>query len=275
MDFSLLSTNHILAECPIYSKLDNKIYWVDITADKVFSLCLKSYKKKYLNIQKPSAIFLTSKMNFIIILNFKGLHLTNFKSIVKIANFRISKNFRTNDAKAINSNEIIYSIMHNKKEPKGKILKYNLKSKKSLTLKKNISIPNSILNNKNNFFFSDSKIGKIYKFNYKSKKCEIFNRHDKSISEPDGSVFSKEQKVINADYLNSCINIYDKKGFLEQSISLPCKNPTSLSFFGDKMDKIIVTSAKTNIDGNIFDGSVFMLNKKISYSGVNEPKIKL
>ncbi len=268
----VISKNNELAECPIYSLKDNVLYWVDILKFKVFSYDFQtkvtnSIKLKY----HPTAIFLTNKSKTILILTIKKIFKTNFKYLKDIFSFSFKPNFRTNDAKVINRSKIIFSIMDKKKNKFGSIYYLDFVKKKIVLFANKIKIPNSIAKDENRTFFADSQNGKI--FFYKDKKKILFNKNNFQNSEPDGSIIDQNGMLMNANYKNSSIDIYDKKGSLSKQINLPCKHPTSLCLAGKHLNQIIVTSAKNKNSKNKYDGTVFILNIHHRFKGLAEREL--
>ena len=210
MRIRILSNNHNLPEAPIFSKLRNKVYWVDILKKKLFSYSFKSKKIKSIYVtENPSAIFLLNT-NKILFITIKGLFITNFKKVKKVLSFDFPKNFRTNDAKAINAKSIIFSIMDKKKIKRGKIFSLELSKNKKKLLASNFKIPNSIISKGKYIYFSDSAKGTIYKYsNNNGKKSVFFSNKN---TEPDGAVFSKQNYFVFADYKNSEINFLNNNG---------------------------------------------------------------
>jgi len=268
----IISKNHLLAECPVYSSTDNILYWVDILKFKVFSYDFKTKVIKFIRLKyHPTAIFLTNKAKTILILTIKKIFKTNFSYLKNIFTFSFKSNFRTNDAKAISRSKIIFSVMDKKKNKFGSIYYFDFFKKKKTLLANKIKIPNSITKDKKRTFYADSENGKI--FCLKNKKKTLFNKNNFKNTEPDGSIIDQNGKLLNANYRNSCIDIYDKRGFLLKQIKLPCKHPTSLCLAGKRLSKIIITSAKYKNSKNRYDGSVFILNTNYKFKGIAERKL--
>lgn len=268
----IISKSHRLAESPVYSVRDNILYWVDILAFKVFAYDFKTKIIKFIKLKyHPTAIFLTNHPKTILILTIKKIFKTNFVYLKNIFSFSFRSNFRTNDAKAISKSKIIFSIMDKKKNKFGSIYYLDFFKKKIALLANKIKIPNSIAKDKNRTFYADSQNGKI--FCLKNKKKIFFNKNNFPNTEPDGSIIDCHGQLLNANYKNSSIDIYDKKGFLLEQINLPCKHPTSLCLAGKRLNQIIVTSAKHKNSKNRYDGSVFILNINHQFKGIAEREL--
>jgi len=270
--YKILSKNNKLAECPIYSLKDNILYWVDILKFKVFSYnfntkVINSIKLKY----HPTAIFLTNKPQTILILTIKKIFKTNFKYLKNIFSLSFKSNFRTNDARAISRSKIIFSIMDKKKIKFGSIYYLDLFKKKINVLTNKIKIPNSIAKYKSRTFYADSHNGKI--FCLRNKKKIFFNKNNFQNTEPDGSIIDCNGNLLNANYKNSSIDIYDQKGSLLKKINLPCKNPTSLCLAGKHLNQIVITSARNKNSKNKYDGTVFILNINHQHKGIAEREL--
>ncbi len=248
----ILEKNLTLAESPIFCNRSNKLYWVDIKKKIVFNFDLKSKKKnKYNFTDIPSAVFLTANPKWIGIVTNKNILITNFKKKLILTKLKLRKKVRTNDSKIDKNGNLVFSTMQENKKNKGAIFKFIFKKDKIKLLFKNLTIPNSISFNKKNFYFSDSAKGIIYK---NDKKNYMINSH---LIEPDGATITQDNKIIFADYKNAELKIVYNNKILDK-IKLPCKNPTSLCFFGKKLNYICVTSHNNkNKKKNKYDGSVF------------------
>ena len=267
-----ISKSHKLAESPIYSVRDNILYWVDILSFKVFAYNFKTRITKFIKLKyHPTAIFLTNQAKTILILTVKKIFKTNFIYLKDFFTFSFKSNFRTNDAKVISRSKIIFSIMDKKKRKFGSLYYLDFFKKKIMLLANKIKIPNSVAKDKNRIFFSDSQNGKI--FCLKNKKKIFFNKNYFLNTEPDGSIIDCYGQLLNANYKNSSIDIYDKKGSLVEQINLPCKHPTSLCLAGKRLNQIIVTSAKHKNSKNRYDGSVFIFDTNHQFKGIAEREL--
>lgn len=269
---NIISKHHILAESPIYSAKDNILYWVDILNFKVFAYDFKKKKIKFITLEShPSAIFLTDQTKTILILTIKKIFKTNFIYLKEVFSFYFHSNFRTNDAKAISKSKIIFSIMDKKKKQSGSIFYLDFLSKNIKLLVKKIKIPNSIVQYKNDIFYADSYNGKIFRLRKKNKV--LFNKKSFLNTEPDGSILNQNLELMNANYKQSTIDVYNQNGTLIEQIKLPCKHPTSLCLAGKKLNKIVVTSAQLKNSKNLYDGSVFFLENKYKFKGIAEQEL--
>lgn len=99
------------------------------------------------------------------------------------------------------------------------------------------------------FFFTDSPSQNIYAYDYDLEHGTISNRRvhvhtdqgDKSV--PDGMTIDAAGSLWSARWGGGCVMQYDASGRFRQKIDLPTKKITSISFGGNDLSTMFITSA--------------------------------
>lgn len=129
-------------------------------------------------------------------------------------------------------------------------------------------------------YFTDSTPAIIYAYDFDLETGAITNRRvfvDSSDQPgfPDGLTVDSEGFVWSARWDGARIDRYDPDGRLERSITVPARFPTSLTFGGDDLRTLYVTSALLEIPHerraqHPVDGDLFRI--KLDIGGLPEPK---
>lgn len=101
-------------------------------------------------------------------------------------------------------------------------------------------------------YFTDSTPGIIYAYDFDLASGDIANRRvfvDRAgrPGVPDGLTVDAEGFVWSAVWDGWCIERYDPRGRLVQSVQLPVQFPTSVAFGGRDLDELYITSALLEI----------------------------
>jgi len=98
------------------------------------------------------------------------------------------------------------------------------------------------------FYFVDTILGRLYKFDYNISNGTISNKKvlvqfDRQQGLPDGMTVDSEGFLWVAMFFGRKIIRLDPDGKIEREISLPCSQPTSLVFAGENLNELFITSA--------------------------------
>ncbi len=101
-------------------------------------------------------------------------------------------------------------------------------------------------------YFVDSTPGIIYVYDFDLSGGEIANRRvlinrSERQGVPDGLTVDAAGFIWIAVWGGSCLERYDPRGRLERVISMPVRYPTSMTFGGQNLDELYITSAQYEI----------------------------
>ena len=119
------------------------------------------------------------------------------------------------------------------------------------------------------FYFADSAPGRIYAYDFdetagKLKRRRIFAEIDAASGRPDGLAVDAEGFVWCAIWDGWCLHRYAPDGSLVREVKLPIPRPTSIAFGGDDLKTLFITSARVRLPSRIlteapFSGGLFTL----------------
>ena len=276
-----------LGEGTLWVKDQNSIFFVDIKKKRIFSLNIKTKKKKIFKVNKEIG-FLAHFKKQIFILGLQGeIRIQNLKTkkILKSINIepKIKLN-RINDGKTDPKGNLWFGTMDNleRKIEKGSLYKLD----KNLNLKKidkNYRITNGpAFIDQFNFYHTDSGKKIIYKIKINKKneiiKKNIFKKFTFNEGSPDGMTLDKNNNLWVAHYHGACVSVFDSKAKLIHRIQLPAKNITNCAFGGQNNNELFITSATKGMNKaelRKFRYSGFLFSVKTNTKGFVQKKFIL
>ena len=276
-----------LGEGTLWVKDQNSIYFVDIKKKRIFSLNIKTKKKKIFKVNKEIG-FIAHFKKQIFILGLQGeIRIQNLKTkkILKSINIepKIELN-RINDGKTDPKGNLWFGTMDNleRKIEKGSLYKLD----KNLNLKKidkNYRITNGpAFIDQFNFYHTDSGKKIIYKIKINKKneiiKKNIFKKFTFNEGSPDGMTLDKNNNLWVAHYHGACVSVFDSKAKLIHRIQLPAKNITNCAFGGQNNNELFITSATKGMNKaelRKFRYSGFLFSVKTNTKGFVQKKFIL
>ena len=273
-----------LGEGTLWVGEHNSIYFVDIKKKKIFSLNIKTKKRKIFKVNKEIG-FIAHFKKQIFILGLQGeIRIQNLKTkkILKSINIepKIKLN-RINDGKTDPKGNLWFGTMDNleRKIEKGSLYKLD----KNLNLKKidkNYRITNGpAFIDQFNFYHTDSGKKIIYKIKINKKNKiiskKIFKKFLQKEGSPDGMTIDRYKNLWVAHFHGACISVFNKNGKLIHKINLPAKNITNCAFGGHKNNKVFISSATKGMskaDLQKFRYSGFLFSVITNSKGVLQKK---
>ncbi len=249
---TLWKLNCTLGEGTLWVKEHNSIYFVDIKKKKIFSLNLRTKKKKTFKVNKEIG-FLSHVKKDIFILGLQGeIRIQNLKTkkIVKTIPIESDIKFnRINDGKTDPIGNLWFGTMDNleRKIEKGSLYKLD----KNLNINK-IDKKYRITNgpafiDQYNFYHTDSSKKKIYKIKIDKKNKiqskKIFKTFSKKDGSPDGMTLDNKKNLWVAHFHGACVSVFNNKAKLIHRIQFEAKNITNCTFGGLNNNELFVTSA--------------------------------
>lgn len=248
-----------LGEGPAWDSDSRSLYWVDILGDAVYAASAEDGARRSWKItSQPSAAILTRTNYVIVPAGQKIFELCptsgEVQTVAELAGE--PQDNRCNDAKCDPIGNLWVGTMDNyERNPIGRLWRFNADGGKSVVLD-GIGVANTLAwdMTRGRFYFADSMIGDIYKFDYDAECAEIsgrevFFKRDGAPGVPDGSAIDSEGYLWNARWDGGCIVRISPDGELNQRIDLPTMRPTSCAFGGTDMKTLYVTSAAAGAPG--------------------------
>ena len=281
-DFNLIDSRTSLGESGFYLFKSDEIVFLDLANPTILFYSLKhnTLSKQKINLPKPLGnIYPKNDGNFYISC-FNGLYNYNRKSknITKIIDIRTQeelKDISYNDG-TITKNKIWIGTCHIKETKDLGYFGFLTKNNFNIIDRKFKVSNGPAINEKNNkLYFSDSFNSKLYKYNLNNYKRETILKIKKKDGFPDGIALDTENGLWVAHWAGakvSRINLKNNK--IDFSINLPALNVTSVTFFGNKMNYLFITSAKIGTSPRQlrkypYSGSSFII--KTDYQGLKIP----
>ncbi|MAG61008.1 hypothetical protein CL619_04435 [archaeon] len=248
---------HNLAEGIIWDHHVELLLFVDILSMKLFRMHPNSFEivDEYSFDEYVCWVQLTNNDNLYLLGMQSGLAIFNIHtSEIKYINKEIPQepSQRLNDSFVDFRGRVWFGSMEYKSADifSGVLASYSSKDRKIIIQDDAYGITNGpIINHRDtHLFHTDSLKGVVYKFSLHSQGTEltdktVFLKFDPKFGVPDGMCFDKEGNIYVAIWGGWCINKYNSMGELMHSYKLPDKFVTNISFAGNNLDKIFVTTA--------------------------------
>ena len=287
-DFDILDSKTLLGESGFYLYKTNEIVFLDLLNPSVFfySITNKTLSKEKLNLPKPLGNIYPMHNGQFIISNLDGLHVydRNKKTIKYYQDIRgidelhkISYNDGT-----ITKNKLWIGLSHIKETKNLGYFGY-LQNNKFNKLDQGFKVSNgpAVDEKQNKLYFSNSLNSSIYQYNLKTLKKKLIYKLKKNQGFPDGIALDNKNGLWVAHWAGgqiSRINLKTKE--IDVAIKVPALNVTSVTFVGNNLNHIFVTSAKietskTQMQTYKYSGSSFIIKtnftgQKITYSNLNQ-----
>ena len=281
-DFDIIDTKTVLGESGFYLHKSNEIVFLDLLDPALFiySLDNNSYYKEKIKLPKPLGnIYPHNNGNFYLSC-FYGLYNYNrrTKKITKVIDVRKDdelKHISYNDG-TITKNKLWIGLCHLKETEDLGYFGYLTKNNFEVVDRKfKVSNGPAIDEKNNKLYFSDSFNSKVYQYNLKNFERKTLIKLKKKDGFPDGIALDNNNGLWVAHWAGAKVSrINLKNGKIDFSISLPALNITSVTFIGNNLNHLFVTSAKYGVTGKLLrkyphSGSSFII--KTDYKGVKIP----
>jgi len=261
-----------LAENPLWLESENTFFWVDIEQGNIYRYCLDIAKIEcILSTQYRIGAFVFHENDNLILLTEKGLIRVRKEGEKYLLDsdfyfYYPLKNERFNDAICDQRGRIIAGIKRDDNSDKGRLVVFE-SDKEPRILQKGIQISNGMGFSKDNkyFYHTDSLKKEIYRYNYNEgtiSNKKIVYKHESS-GVPDGMTIDNEDNILTCIWgEGKLLKIFSNEGKIANVIYLPCKLCSSLTFGGDDLNKILLTSANISLEVDEktkYDGSIFLI----------------
>lgn len=263
MDISIVyNAKNIVGESPFWCQTEKSLYWVDIVSKTLNRLKPETQEfKEWLFDDLVCGVVPTNDGKLCTALQHDILLLdpeTDTRSKLFELESDIPEN-RVNEMKCDSKGRLWIGTMQNNVMTDGTAGMVT-KDSGSLYIANNtgnlikveseIGISNTLAwdNQRELFYFADSKKKLIWCYKFNSETGSIYDRHDFFIGQnagaPDGSAIDSDGYLWNARFGAGCIFKIAPNGAVVDKIDLPVTNPTSCCFGGDDNSILYVTSAR-------------------------------
>jgi sugar lactone lactonase YvrE len=281
-DFDIIDTKTLLGESGFYLHKSNEIVFLDLLDPTLFIYSLENnhlYKEK-IKLPKPLGnVYPQNNGNFYLSC-FNGLYNYNrrSKNITKVIDVRKEdelKHISYNDG-TITKNKLWIGLCHLKETKDLGYFGYLTKNNFEVVDRKfKVSNGPAIDEKNNKLYFSDSFNSKLHQYNLKNFERKTLIKFKKKDGFPDGIALDNNNGLWVAHWAGAKVSrINLKNGKIDFSINLPALNITSVTFFGNNLNHLFVTSAKYGVTGKVLkryprSGSCFII--KTNYKGIKIP----
>jgi Gluconolactonase len=276
-----------LGESPLWDSEKKIIYWVDIISKKLFSYNIETDISSIINFNNFLGCIALRKNGEFLAASEEGFYFFNRNtfSYNKLFNpeEEMPKN-RFNDGKCDAAGRFwVGSTTYDENKKNGSLycIDKNLNCKKVLG---DITVSNGIawsLDNKT-MYYIDSPTKKVRAYDYDIKNGEIKNERviiifNEEEGYPDGMTVDAEDKLWIAHWGGYKVGRWDpSNGKMLGKIDIPVERVSSVTFGGDGLDELFITTAvrgfnekvqDINNSGNKYDGMLFRI--KIKNKGIS------
>ncbi len=263
-----------LAEGPVWSVREKRLYWVDILAPSVNRFDPATRNNETVTLPRLVSAVVERKAGGLVALTQDGLEAFDFASgaLTPLVDpeAEISDN-RFNDGKCDRAGRLWAGTMRlDASRTSGSLYAIGPdlsweRHESGLTVANGLDwSPDG-----KTFYFADSAPGRIYAYEFDPAQGRIARRRvfaeiDAALGRPDGLAVDAEGFVWCAIWDGWCLQRYAPDGRLVREVRLPVPRPTSLAFGGDDLKTLFITSARVRLSSRIlaeapFSGGLFTL----------------
>ena len=268
----------VTGEGPLWHPLEKRLYWVDITKGRIFrfdpvtgkhEMCYEGEKVGGFTIQKDGSLLLFRTKGNVVIWK-------NGKTTTVVKEIPEELENRYNDVIADPAGRVFCGILSEQFKP-GRL--YRLDTNGSITkVLENIGCPNGMgftLDRKQMYFTDTVPAKTIYLFNYDKKTGNITNQRvfvkvPAADGGPDGMTVDAEGYVWSASWDGWALVRYTPQGVEERRIRFPAKQVSSVTFGGEDLKDIYVTTAGGDNKAENGPGAGALFRLRLGIKGLPE-----
>ena len=268
----------VTGENPLWHPLEKRLYWVDIPKGRIFrydpvtgkhEICYEGETVGGFTIQKDGSLLLFRTKGNVVIWK-------NGKTTTVVKEIPEELENRYNDVIADPAGRVFCGILSEQFKP-GRL--YRLDTDGSITkILENIGCPNGMgftLDRKQMYFTDTMPAKTIYLINYDKKTGNITNQRvfvkvPATDGGPDGMTVDAEGYVWSASWDGWSLVRYTPQGVEERRIRFPAKQVSSITFGGEDLKDIYVTTAGGNNKTENGPGAGALFRLRLGIRGVPE-----
>jgi D-xylonolactonase len=262
----------------LWHTLEKRLYWVDIPKGRIFrfdpvtgkhEMCYEGEKVGGFTIQKDGSLLLFRTKGNVVIWK-------NGKTTTVVKEIPEELENRYNDVIADPAGRVFCGILSEQFKP-GRL--YRLDTDGSITkVLENIGCPNGMgftLDRKQMYFTDTVPAKTIYLFNYDKKTGNITNQRvfvkvPAADGGPDGMTVDAEGYVWSASWDGWALVRYTPQGVEERRIRFPAKQVSSVTFGGEDLKDIYVTTAGGDNKAENGPGAGALFRLRLGIKGMPE-----
>ena len=268
-----------LAEGPVWSAREKRLYWVDILAPSVHRFDPRTGVNEAITLPRLVSAVIARRDGSLVALTQAGLESFDFISgkLEPMVNPEADiPDNRFNDGKCDRAGRLwAGTVCLDASRTTGSLYVIN----GDLTWKRmasGLTVANGLdwSPDGGTFYFVDSAPGRIYAYAFDQRSGTIDNRRifaeiNKEHGRPDGLTVDSEGYVWCAIWDGWCVRRYAPDGRLDREVRLPVPRPTSVAFGGDDLKTLFITSGRIRLPSRIlaeapFSGGLFALPVDVS-----------
>ena len=277
----------LLGEGPYYSRSFNSLFWVDILSKALYRFDFTQQTLHTYHMPEPICWLMETQDQQLIAGFENAIYYLDSNTLQRgLLYYQLNEpsGNRLNDAKTDRHGHLFFGTM-DKLEQQNSGSLYRLGNGKSLQkVDTNYVISNGPAISKNGriLYSTESSSRTIYQFDLnpqgKLSNKRVFAKFDESMGFPDGMTVDNDDHLWVASWNGHGLYRFNEKGSVTSFYRLPAPRITSLTFFGDDLTSIAVTSARTGLGEDMLEkyphsGAVFILQANVQ--GIAETPVQL
>ena len=253
-------------ENPLWHPMERKLYWTDIPAGRMFRYDPATGIHEQCYQGRPVGGFTVQSDGSLLLFMDRGT-VANWRDGVLtevLAEIEDERNSRFNDVIADPRGRVFCGTMSSE-ERKGSLYRLDLDGSIHRLLT-DIQCSNGMAftPDQKGFYYTDSLAREIYFFDYNIEDGSISNqrvfvRFEEADGFPDGATLDADGHLWTALWSGACVARLDARGRIETKLPQPTRKITSLTFGGDDLTDLYITSAweLTKEQDGPFAGALF------------------
>lgn len=277
-----LCLNNTLGEGVVWEHRLQRLYWTDILQNKLYCWSFDGQLNVYVCPDKLCSFGLTTDPQWLICAFSSGFAFfkPTTQDIRWVTQLSMAQGERLNDGRVDRQGRFWAGTMADKAE-QGALYRLDFNGTVDTQIN-NVNISNSLCWSPTGerVYFADSPTRRIQTAVFEPTSGNIGPLQDFVNTEkdayPDGACVDAQGCLWSAQWGSSSVKRYSPDGQLLFTLTVPCKQPSCVSFAGPKLDQLCVTSARQHLkDENInqYDGGLFIY--KTPYTGLPEEICKM
>jgi sugar lactone lactonase YvrE len=257
-ELSTFATSHnVLGESPFWHETRQSVFWVDIEAGTLQEQQLLSERSSIWQVGKKISVVLSSEGDFLLISSQDGIGRFNlltedWELLVPLEVEESAQ--RCNDgAFDLHGNIWIGTMDMQVRDGLGSLYRIN-NNKETVKILDKLSIPNGLVFSLDHrqMYFIDTPTRTVKSYLIDSAGGITFEKLAVVIPEnmgmPDGMTIDEQGMLWVALYGGAAVSRWNpQSGQLLETIAIPALHVTNCCFAGDKLDELIITSARENM----------------------------
>lgn len=262
----------VLGESPIWHPSRQQFFWVNIVEGHVYGLTSNQRLTQFPLPDKVGCIVPTHDGHLIAALSRDLVHLNlDSGEVCYLLKNAISSDEMFNDGK-VDSQGRFWVASKDKLEETGKGKLYCFDGESLTCHEENLIVGNGMdwsVDSKT-MYLCDSPRGHIYAYDFANNDGTLSNKRlFKEVRNgfPDGLTIDINDNVYSAHWGGSCLSVYSPKGELIDTWHYPARNITSITFGGDDLKTVLVTSAARDVANEELNQDGYVFLKQLSQAG--------